>query len=623
MGIETKWTEQPAVQRRFLLFSIAAALVFFLLLLRLWYLQVVNYDELFERSVRNRTRVLNLEAPRGPIYDRNGQLLVDSRPAFQISVMRQDVEDKSLLLQRLSELLEVDATELETRWQEGMRFPAYHPVPLANDVSREVMERVMEQGVDLPGVIIEVRPIRDYLNHGEAAHLIGYLGEITEDELRSSEYQEYRGGDFVGKTALERSYEPYLRGQKGKSLVEVDVKGQLMRQLQTESPSPGNKVYLTIDDDLQHAASEAFEGEAGAAVALDVKTGEVLAMVSLPTFDPELFAKGITSADWNKLARDSRFPLQNKAISGQYPPGSTFKMIVALAALKEGIVDDDYTVYCDGAFTLGDSRYRCWKRGGHGKTDLIKALRESCDVWFYQVGLELGIDKLSQAAKEFGLGVSSGYQLPGEKVGVMPSREWKQERFNQSWYGGETVIASIGQGFVLATPLQLAVMTAAIANEGKVLKPYVIDKVEDWKGDLLVESQSEILRTLDYSEHAWDLVHEGMVQVVNNAHGTGRQAHSDVVLVAGKSGTSQVVRRKSDEEEELDEDGETPYRFRPHALFVVYAPAENPEIAVAVVVEHGASGGRAAGPIARKIIERYEQLKKERSAIVEETGEEE
>lgn len=622
MAIETKWTEQPVVHRRFLLFSLAAALVFLLLLLRLWYLQVVSYDDLLDRSVRNRTRVLSLDAPRGPIFDRNGKLLVDSRPAFQISVMRQDIEDRDLLLQQLATLLEIDRETLDRRWQEGKRYPAYRPVPLANDVSREMMERVMEQGVDLPGVIIEVLPIRDYLNHGEAAHLIGYLGEITEKELRSDDFQSYRGGDFVGKTALERAYEPYLRGEKGERLVEVDVKGRLMRQLQTETPLPGNKVFLTIDEELQHAASEAFEGEAGAAVALDVKTGEVLAMVSLPTFDPALFAKGITTEAWKGLAADSRFPLQNKAIGGLYPPGSTFKMIVALAALKAGIVDADHEVYCNGAFTLGDSRYRCWKSGGHGSTTLIKALRESCDVWFYQVGLELGIDKLSQAARDFGLGLPSGYQLPGERSGVMPSREWKREHYNLPWYAGETVNASIGQGFVLATPLQLAVMTAALANEGQVLKPYVIDRVEDWDGNLLMQSQAEVLRTLDYSKNSWDLVREGMVEVVNKPHGTGSYARLEDVVVAGKSGTSQVVRRRSDEEERIDKDGEIAYRFRPHALFVAYAPADKPEIAVAVVVEHGASGGRAAGPVARRIIERYEELKKERIAMTQKTEEE-
>ncbi len=609
MAIDLKWKELPAVQRRFLFYSAAATIVFFLLLLRLWYLQVIIYADLQERSTSNRTRVLSLDAPRGPIFDRNGALLVDNRPAFRISVMRQEVEDRSLLFERLSPLLDTEISELEGRWQEGQRFPIYRPVPLAEDVSREIMERVQEHGIDLPGVLVEVRPVRDYLEHGSAAHLIGYLGEVTEAELQSEDFNQYRGGDFVGKTALERTFDPYLRGDKGQRLVEVDVQGKLLRQLQVEPSSPGNKIYLTLDRELQRAADEAFGSQSGAAIALDVKTGEVLAMASRPTFNPALFAKGIAGDEWLALAKDDRHPLQNKVISGQYPPGSTFKMIVALAALREGITDINRSIDCEGDFVVGGSRYRCWKKKGHGPTDLKKALRESCDVWFYRVGLELGIDKLSAAAKEFGLGAPVGYPLPGERSGLIPSQEWKHKHYNKSWYAGETVITSIGQGFVLATPMQLVVMMAAIANEGKVLKPQVVRQVEDWEGNLLLQSEREIVRQISYSEKNWKLVKDGLLAVVNAPHGTGHAAHLEDVLVAGKTGTSQVVRRKSDEEEELDEDGEVPYRFRPHAMFVAYAPAEEPEIAVAVVVEHGQSGGRAAGPVAKQIIQRYMELK--------------
>ncbi|PLX97868.1 MAG: penicillin-binding protein 2 [Desulfuromonas sp.] len=611
MVLDIKWAELPIVRKRFLISSAFVGLVFLLLLLRLWYLQVVNYDEFLERSVRNRTRVLSLEAPRGPVYDRNGQLLVDNRPSFQISVMRQDIENRELLFTRLAEILDVDVEELEKRWNAGKGFPIYRPVPLATDVSWDIMEKIQEQGGDLPGVLTEVRPIRDYLDQGISAHLIGYLGEITEDELGQEEFSGYRAGDFVGKTALERSYEEYLRGTKGTRLVEVDVKGKLLRQLQMDPPRPGNRVYLTIDENLQRAADEAFGDESGAAVAIDVHSGDVLAMVSRPTFNPALFVTGIGSDQWTELALNKRHPLQNKVVAGQYPPGSTFKMIVALAALRDGMITAGKTVDCEGDFTIGEARYRCWKKDGHGETDLKKALRESCDVWFYQVGLELGIDKLSAAAKELGLGGVVGYPLPGERGGVIPSQEWKRQRFNKPWYAGETVIASIGQGFVLATPLQLAVMTAAIANRGTVLKPRVIDRVEDWEGNLLVEPGVEVVRQVDYPEKAWDVVQEGMVAVVNEPHGTGRAAELEDVLVAGKSGTSQVVRRKSDEEEEEEEDdNETPYRLRPHALFVAYAPADNPEIAVAVVVEHGQSGGRAAGPVAKAIIESYMAGKK-------------
>ncbi|MCD6582374.1 MAG: penicillin-binding protein 2 [Desulfuromusa sp.] len=609
MGLDQKWKDLPIVQRRFLFYSAAAVTVFLLLLLRLWYLQVINYEDLQERSIRNRTRVLSLDAPRGPIFDRHGVLLVDNRPSFQISVMRQDVENRTQLFERLSPLLDIEISALELRWQKGKRFPIYRPVPLAEDVTREIMERVQEHSVDLPGVLTEVRPVRDYLEHGSAAHLIGYLGEITEDELRDERFSQYRGGDFVGKTALERTFDTYLRGEKGRRLVEVDVQGKLLRQLQVKPPRPGNKIYLTLDRELQRAADAAFGSQSGAAIALDVKTGEILAMVSRPTFNPAWFANGIAGDEWKALAQDNRHPLQNKVIAGQYPPGSTFKMVVALAALREGIAGTKRIVDCKGDFVVGGSRYRCWKKWGHGPTDLAKALRESCDVWFYQVGLELGIDKLSAAAKEFGLGSPVGYPLPGERSGLIPTREWKRQRYNKPWYAGETVIASIGQGFVLATPMQLVVMMAAIANDGKVLKPQVIRQIEDWEGNLLLQSEPKVVRQIDYSPKIWKAVQDGLVAVVNAPRGTGHAAYLEDVLVAGKTGTSQVVRRRSDEEEELDKDGKIPYRFRPHALFVAYAPAEKPEIAIAVVVEHGQSGGRAAGPIAKQIIQRYIELK--------------
>jgi len=610
MGLDLEWKKTAVVQRRFLIYSAAVAAVFMLLLLRLWYLQVISYENLQERSVRNRTRVLSLDAPRGPVFDRNGVLLVDNRPSFQISVMRQEVENPSQLFEQLSPLLGVDISELELRWQEGKKFPIYRPVPLAQDVSRETMEKVQEHSVNLPGVLTEVRPVRDYLEHGSAAHLIGYLGEITEAELQSGEFNHYRAGDFIGKTALERTFEPYLRGEKGRRLVEVDVQGKLLRQLEMEPSRPGNKIYLTLDRELQRAADEAFGSQSGAVVALDVNSGEVLVMVSRPTFNPSLFARGIAGDEWRVLAQNDSHPLQNKVISGQYPPGSTFKMVVALAALRDG-VSAKRSVDCEGDFVIGGSRYRCWKKKGHGPTDLKKALRESCDVWFYRVGLDLGIDKLSAAAKEFGLGSPVGYPLPGERSGLIPSQEWKRQRYNKPWYAGETVIASIGQGFVLATPMQLAVMMATIANNGKVLKPQVVRKIEDWNDHVLLQPETEIVRQINYSSADWKTVRDGLIAVVNEPHGTGRAAHLDNVLVAGKTGTSQVVRRRSDEEEELDKDGKIPYRFRPHALFVAYAPAEKPEIAIAVVVEHGQSGGRTAGPIAKQIIQRYMELKEQ------------
>lgn len=617
MGLDANWIGLPVVRKRLLIFSVVAAVFFLMLVLRLWYLQVISYDRYTERSLRNRTRVLSLAAPRGPIYDRDGILLVDNRPSFGISVMRQDVDNREALLQELALLLEIDVSILEERWKKGKRFPIYRPVPLAEDVPRSVMERVLEHNRDLPGILVEIRPVRDYLEKGSEAHLIGYLGEVTENELDQDLFEGLQPGDYVGKLALEKTYERYLHGEKGQRLVEVDVKGKLLRQLEVDQAIPGNKIFLTISRAVQRAADQAFGDQSGAAVALDVHTGEVLAMLSRPTFDPALFARGIESEEWSQLLKDSRHPLQNKVLSGLYSPASTFKMVVALAALREGIVNKRRVIDCDGSFVLGDSRFRCWKKDGHGKTDLKKALRESCDVWFYQVGLELGIDKLEVAAREFGLGAPVGFPLAGEKAGVIPSRNWKRQRFNQPWYGGETVIASIGQGYVLTTPIQLAVMTAALANHGKIMQPQIIRRIEDWDGKLLMEAEPQLVRQVEFSENAWKLIDKGLVAAVNEPHGTGWAARLDGVKVAGKTGTSQVVRRKSDEEEEADNQQEVPYRFRPHALFVAYAPADNPEIAVAVVVEHGQHGGSTAGPIAKAMLSSYFRNKQQNPLITQ------
>lgn len=623
MGLDSRWVDHPRVQRRFLLFTSFIVMIFVLMAMRLWYLQVISYERYNDRSIRNRTRVLSLAAPRGPIYDRDGALLVDNRPSFDISVMRQEVTDRQALLQRLSELLPAELSALEARLKEGNRFPVYRPVPLAHDVSRETMERIQEHSLELPGVLTEVRPVRDYLEKGSAAHLVGYLGEITEEELTQDAFQGYRPGDYVGKVALEKEYDSYLTGERGQRLVEVDVKGKLLRQLQMEPALPGNRLFLTLSQPLQRAADEAFGDQSGAAVALDVHTGEVLAMVSRPTFDPGQFARGIASDEWVRLLRDPRHPLQNKVLSGLYAPASTFKMIVALAAMRDRAATERRVVTCNGRFELGDSTFRCWKKKGHGETGLKKALRESCDVWFYQVGLELGIEKLSIAAKEFGFGAPVGFPLPGEKVGVMPSKQWKKRRFNAPWYGGETVIASIGQGFVLATPIQLAVMTAAMANGGQVYKPQIIQRIEDWQGEVLLQAEPELVRKAEYSPAAWAAIRRGLEAAVNEARGTGGASHLDNVRVAGKTGTSQVIRRKSDEEEELskNDESEVPYRFRPHALFVAYAPAKNPQIAVAVVVEHGQHGGSAAGPIAKAILESYFKTKPEEDASITVIGE--
>lgn len=602
MSLNGGWEDNPGLKKRFMLLSLAVVLIFLLLVLRLWYLQIIGADRYRELSEKNRIRYIPVAAPRGPIYDRNGEILVDNRPSFIISVLRQEVEDKDALLARLAQILGEDPAELEKRWQSGSRFPRYRPFPLAEDVSRERLEVIQENSVNLPGVLTEVRPLRSY-PHGElGAHLFGYLGEITQKELQSKPFSSgYRPGDFVGKRGLEKLLEKYLRGIEGERLLEVDVKGQELRILKTQEPQPGNKVFLTIDRKLQAAAEAAFGEEAGAAVVIHVKTGAVLALTSRPAFDPALFARGISGKEWIELLQNPRHPLQDKTIQGQYPPGSTFKMITALAALKAGVAYPSTTVDCGGALSHGNRRFRCWKRGGHGRVDLKRALKESCDVWFYKVSLDLGIDRIAAMARAFGLGIPLGFALEGEKTGLIPDRQWKQQRHGTRWYDGETVIASIGQGYVLTTPLQLAVMTAGIANDGIVPRPQVISRIEDLAGNILEEMHPEILNDAQLNPSDLQVVKRGMEAVVNEPGGTAYKSRLNEIRIAGKTGTSQVVKLKDDHAPKR----EIAYRFRDHALFVGYAPAQAPEIAVAVLLEHGGSGGSNAAPVAQKIFASY------------------
>jgi penicillin-binding protein 2 len=602
MSLDPGWREHPGLRRRFLVVSLLAIAIFLLLALRLWYLQVINVDRYRALSERNRIRYLPIAAPRGPIYDRDGDLLIDNRPAFAVSVLRQEVEDKDRLLDRLATYLGVPREILAARWEEGRRFPAYRPFPVAEDVSRDVVERIQENSVDLPGVLIQVRPLRSYPYQELAAHLFGYLGEITDQELDEERYSEYGPGDFVGKSGLEQYLESDLRGEEGERLIEVDVKGKELRILKTQEPHPGHKVYLTLKRTVQQAAEKAFGDEAGAAVAIDPRTGEILAMVSRPSFNPAEFARGISAKDWQALLKNPRHPLQNKALRGQYPPGSTFKLVTALAALKAGVITPATTVDCTGSLTVGNRDFRCWKKEGHGPTDLKKAIRESCDVYFYQAALGVGIDRIAEMAHQLGLGETLGFPPGGENAGLVPDRAWKRSRYGAPWYDGETVIAAIGQGYVTATPLQLAVMTATIANGGRLLRPHVVKEVTDLDGRDLRTTEPELISTADIPAADLRAVRRGMEAVVNEPHGTGQACRLDEVRVAGKTGTAQVVRMKKDRDANRKD---VAYRLRDHALFVAYAPADDPQIAVAVVVEHGSHGGSAAAPVARAIFQSY------------------
>lgn len=601
----------PGLRRRFVVISAIAAGIFGILLLRLWHLQIVNDERYRILSERNRTRFIHVDAPRGTMYDRNGLMVVDSRPAFTVSVLRQEVTDRQALFDRLSQLLGIDTHQFEVRWRAGQSLPDYQPLPLLEDVDRATMEIVQEHGIELPGVIVEGKPLRAYPQGPVAPHMLGYLGEVTEDDLRRPEFSGYRPRNLVGKTGLERLFEEKLRGDDGYRLIEVNVRGRELRQLTTQKPVPGQRLILTLDAKVQAAAEKAFGEGAGAAVALDVRSGEVLALVSRPAFDPAQFARGITAAEWQALTEDSRHPMQNKALRGQYPPGSTFKIAVALAALEAGVVTPETTIICSGGIFLGSHEFRCWNKGGHGSVDLHRALKESCDVWFYRVGMQLGIDRIAAMSHRLGLGQPLGFPFGGERGGLIPDRAWKKKRFGTAWYEGETVICSIGQGYVLTTPLQLASMAAAIANGGTVWRPQVVKRIESLQGDLLWTPEPQKVFESQWSTSNLRAVRQALEAVVNEPGGTAYRSRLPEVHYAGKTGTSQVVGRRGAKEADTSR-----YEHRDHALFVAYAPAAAPEIAIAVVVEHGGHGGSAAAPVAKAMLEAYFGIEREVPPVV-------
>ncbi len=606
MALNSPQPDDISRRKRFMWLILPAIFLFALIGLRLWTLQII-YGERYELlSQKNRTRYIPIAAPRGAIYDRDGLLLVDNRPSFTVSALRQEVVDKQLLLQNLATYLNCDWHQLDQDWNKRRYFPQYRPIPLKQDIDRAVLERLAENSVTLPGMLIEVQPMRAYPFREVAAHLFGHIGAITQEELGRETYRDYNAGDFIGKTGLEKHLESYLRGTAGEKLVEVDVKGKQLRQLQVRPALPGNSVFLTLQLDLQLRTEQAFGDHAGAAVVLDVNNGEILAMVSRPAFDPEMFARGITSKEWSALVNNPSNPLQDKSLSGQYPPGSTYKMVTALAALQSGAITPNTIIDCAGRTTIGNRDFRCWKKTGHGATNLRKALRESCDVWFYEVSLRVGVERMSTMARQLGLGRSYDLPLDNEKSGLIPDKKWKLQRYNLPWYPGETAIAAIGQGYVLATPLQLAVMTATIANGGTLYRPQILKTITTPKGKTIKTYAPEKIHDSRLNQQQLNYVKQGMEEVVNHPRGTGKSSALPYVMVAGKTGTAQVIRMKDDPiDGELIDVEEIAYRHRDHALFVAYAPAKKPQIAVAIIVEHGQHGGSAAGPIARQIFEQY------------------
>jgi penicillin-binding protein 2 len=590
-------------KKRILVLSFVVAIVFLFLVIRLWHLQILSADAYHTMSENNRLRFVPVAASRGAILDRTGTVLVSNRPSFSLAVIPQEVKDKEALLTLLSNLLGLDRADMAERWDKNKGRAKYYPIVLASNITRDHVEIVEENRLRLPGIEIEMKPVREYTSSQLAAHLLGYIGEVSEKELNSKGFEDYNPGDYIGKNGIERALENELHGGDGGRQLEVDARGRVLRTISESFPTVGNSVMLTIDTSIQKQAERAFADQAGAAVVMDVTNGEILAFISNPGFDPSLFSGKLPADIWQGYLEDKRHPLENKALSGQYPPGSTFKMITALAGLQDGKINESTSINCTGSYEVGTSTFKCWNKKGHGNTGLRKSLRESCDVFYYSLGDKLGVDKIAAAAQAFKLGAPLGVELLNEKSGLIPSSEWKLKRFGKKWFHGETLSVAIGQGAVLLTPIQMASMTATIANEGTIYRPHVVKRIVDADGKTLKETKAEIIGTATFSKESFRLVKQGMLAVVNESGGTGSIARLYDVKVAGKTGTSQVVKLR-------DSKKSTPYQYRDHALFVAFAPFENPEIAVAVIVEHGEHGGSAAAPIAGRILRAYFDSKK-------------
>lgn len=591
-------------RRRTIPLAVVVTVLFFLLLLRLWYLQIIKVDDYRAMSENNRLRFLPVAASRGALMDRNGTVMVNNRPSFSLSIIPQEVKDVAGMLDRLATLLKLDRAELQERWEKTKGRARYYPVVIAVNITQDQVEIVEENRLRLPGVEVSVKPIREYAFQNSAAHLLGYIGEISDKELDAPGYSDYNPGDYIGKNGIEKAWEKELHGSDGGRQLEVDSRGRVLRVLSESSPTVGNSLVLTVDSRLQRTAEQAFGGQAGAAVVMNVHNGEVLAFVSSPTFDPSLFAGRIPTDIWKGYLEDKRHPLENKALSGQYPPGSTFKMLTALAGLEAGVINENTSVHCDGAYEMGDSKFRCWSKSGHGSVNLRKSLKESCDVYYYQLGEKLGVDRIAAMAERFMLGRELGIGLQNEKKGLIPTSAWKLKRFGKKWFPGETLPVAIGQGYVLMTPIQLASMVATVANEGTIYRPHLVKKVVDPDGKTVKEFAPEVLGTTGIAPASFKKVKQGLYAVVNDPGGTGANARLWDVKVAGKTGTSQVVKLGEDRKKAVA------YQYKDHGLFVAFAPYERPEIAVAVVVEHGGGGGAVAAPIAGKILRSYFDLQK-------------
>ena len=570
---------------------------------RLYYLQVIKHHELSELADRNRIRIQRLPALRGLVYDDRHRPLVDTRPSFDAVIVPEDTRNLSGTIERLEKVLNHDhiAEKLEDAEDQGR--PEFEPVTVDERLEWPQVVALETHQLDLPGVSLQVTPRRHYIYDSLAAHLLGYVGEVTVRDL--NRLPDYRMGDEIGKFGLERSLETTLRGDSGGQEIEVDSVGRRLRLLREIPETPGDSVVMTLDLDLQRAAEQAIGNRAGALVAIDPNTGYILAMASQPAFDPNVFAGGITAANWRAQAMDPSHPLENRAIQGTYPPGSTFKIVDSIAGLSDRTLTPDTTYFCPGGLYYGGREYRCWRKQGHGTISVHRAIVESCDVFFYEVGEHLGIDRIAAWAHALGLGKKTDIELDNERTGTIPSTAWKQRRFHERWYPAETLSVAIGQGYVTVTPLQLADLAAEVGNGGTLYKPQFVKEIDALDGSVVKSFPPIIESRVRIDPQVLDEVREGMAGVVNQPDGTAHGAKLDNVIVAGKTGTAQVV--KEGQGVRLKEDA-LPERYRDHGWFIAFAPVDHPKIAIACIIEHSGHGGSSAGPVVKAVMQKYFEM---------------
>lgn len=597
--------------RRSLLMAGGQAALMSALAGRLYYLQVIHSDEYSVMADENRMNLQLLPPLRGRIVDRFGVEIASNRHNYRVVLIPEQTKSVTATLDALEQYVPAEAIDRERILKDVKRKRSFVPIPVVDNLSWEQFARINVNAPDLPGIQVDVGSTRDYPYGNLFAHIVGYVGAVSERDLQNQEYDpllelpEFR----IGKSGIEKYYDRTLRGKAGLSRVEANAYGRIIRELNRQEGIPGNDAVLTIDKQLQEFAVRRMGEESAAAVVIDIHTGDVLSMVSVPSFDPNAFASGISSADWKQLVEDPKRPLGNKAIGGQYPPGSTFKMIVALAALESGVINAGHKVFCAGHTQLGSHRFHCWKRGGHGKLDLENAISQSCDIYFYDIARKVGVDKIAEMAHRFGLGEELNIDMLGERDGLIPTKAWKQAVQGVAWQLGETYNTGIGQGYVLATPLQLAVMTARLANGGKKVSPRLVRSItgETLEGAVLPRPEPELDNLdLGISQKSLQHVLNGMYKVVNGPRGSARAAKIRVEgwEMAGKTGTAQVRRiTRKERIEGVRKSDEKPWEERDHALFVGYAPFDDPRYAVSVIVEHGGSGSGAAAPIARDLLQ--------------------